>query len=171
MPDLLRMHLVAIFAPIAGAMLVIGWRLRETRRPVSLPKIVMPPLGMATGFGMFALPAFRVQWTWALGAFLIGAVIFGHPLSRSSSLERLGDEIMLRRSKGFLTSIVGVVTGRLALRGVVGGFFSHSQTAALFFVLAFGMILRWRTGMLLQYRRMLAEGPHPRLALVRSEAA
>lgn len=165
------MHLVAIFAPIFGAMLVIGWRLRETRRPVSLPRIVMPPLGMATGFSMFALPAFRVHWPWALGAFAVGALVFGHPLSRSSSLERMGNEIMLRRSKGFLTIIIGLVTVRLALRGVVGGWFSPRQTAGLFFVLAFGMILRWRTGMLLQYRRMLAEGPGPRLALVRSEAA
>ncbi len=32
---------------------------------------------------------------------------------------------------------------------------SIQQTAALFFVLAFGMILRWRVSMLLEYRRLV----------------
>jgi membrane protein CcdC involved in cytochrome C biogenesis len=32
------------------------------------------------------------------------------------------------------------------------------QTAGLFFVLAFGMIVRWRVKMLLQYRALTAAG-------------
>ncbi len=37
----------------AGVIAVIMWRLREARSAVSLRKIMIPPLGMATGFSMF----------------------------------------------------------------------------------------------------------------------
>jgi len=39
---------------------------RETRSPVSVKKIVVPPMGMATGFAMFLMPAFRVPF-WLSG--------------------------------------------------------------------------------------------------------
>lgn len=160
MNDLLQMHIVAIFAPLAGAMAVIAWRLRETRSPVSARKIVIPPLAMSTGFSMFLMPAFRVSWPLALGAFLLGAIVFSVPLARTSTLVRQGEEIILRRSKGFLAILLALVAIRLALRPVVGDFASPRQTGALFFVLAFGMILRWRVAMFLRYRQLLAEAGH-----------
>ena len=56
---------------------------------------------------------------------------------------------------------------RTALRAYVERVVTPLQTGALFFVLAFGMILRWRIGMLLEYRRLLARvdpagAPSPR---------
>jgi len=54
----LRLHATAAAAGIA-------WRLRETSRPVSMRKIVGPPLGMSTGLAMFLAPAARVRWAWA----------------------------------------------------------------------------------------------------------
>ena len=39
---------------------VLAWRVREGRTAVTLRKIVIPPLGMATGFCMFLVPAFRI---------------------------------------------------------------------------------------------------------------
>lgn len=155
--ELLRMHVVAILAPIAGAMAVIAWRFRETQSPVSAPKIVIPPLAMSTGFSMFLMPAFRVAWPLALGAFLLGALVLSVPLSRSSVLVRHGGEIMLRRSRGFLAILLALVAIRLALRPIVGDFVSPRQTGALFFILAFGMIVRWRTAMFVRYRTLRAE--------------
>jgi len=43
---------------------------------------------------------------------------------------------------------------RFLARGYFDTLLSVQQTAALFFVLAFGMILRWRTQMLLEYRKL-----------------
>ena len=43
---------------------------------------------------------------------------------------------------------------RLALRGYVEDLLSPQQTAAVFFVLAFGMILRWRVAMWREFRRL-----------------
>src|SRR5208282_2347049 len=68
--------LITAVASLIGLAGVLAWRIREGRSAVTLKKIVMPPLGMATGFCMFIVPAFRVPWTWGLGAFFIGAVIF-----------------------------------------------------------------------------------------------
>ena len=55
----------SILVSLAGLIAVITWRLREARTAVSIRKIVIPPLGMATGFCMFFIPAFRIPWAWA----------------------------------------------------------------------------------------------------------
>ena len=54
------------------------------RTAVSIRKILIPPLGMATGFSMFIVPAFRILWLWGVVAFLIGAIALAYPLLRTS---------------------------------------------------------------------------------------
>jgi membrane protein CcdC involved in cytochrome C biogenesis len=142
-------------AAVGGAVVVLAWRVREQQRPVTARSILIPPLGMSTGFSMFLVPIFRVPWTWALVAFLVGFLVLSIPLTRTSRLTRVGDTIMLRRSRAFLAVLVGLVLLRLALRGYVEHLVSHTQTAGLFFILAFGMIVRWRLGMYLEYRRLV----------------
>jgi membrane protein CcdC involved in cytochrome C biogenesis len=143
-------------AAIAGAFVILAWRVQEQRRPVTARSILIPPFGMATGFSMFIVPMFRVPWTWAFGAFLAGFLVLSIPLTRTSRLTREGDVIMLKRSRAFLAVLVGLVIVRLALRGYVEHLVSPTQTAGLFFVLAFGMIVRWRLGMYRAYRRLTA---------------
>jgi membrane protein CcdC involved in cytochrome C biogenesis len=142
-------------AAVGGAVVVLAWRVRETQRPVTARSILIPPLGMSTGFSMFLVPLFRVPWTWALGAFLLGALVLSYPLTHSSRLTRRGDVVMLQRSRAFLAILVGLVVLRLALRDYVEHLISPTQTAGLFFVLAFGMIARWRAGMYVEYRRLV----------------
>jgi membrane protein CcdC involved in cytochrome C biogenesis len=133
---------------------VLAWRVREGRSAVTLKKIVMPPLGMATGFSMFFVPAFRVPWTWGLGAFLVGAIVFAYPLLLTSSLRREGDVIMMKRSAAFFTVVIVLAVVRYMARGYFDAFLSLEQTGALFYLLAFGMILRWRAKLLLAYRAL-----------------
>ena len=142
----------AAFGSLIGLAAVLTWRIREARGPVSIKKIVIPPMGMATGFSMFIVPAFRVPWTWALGAFLIGAIALAYPLLRTSRLIREGDVVMMQRSSAFFTVILALAAIRLLARGYFDSFLTAQQTAGLFFVLAFGMILRWRVSMFLEYR-------------------
>jgi membrane protein CcdC involved in cytochrome C biogenesis len=61
---------------------------------------------------------------------------------------------MMRRSPWFIVIILVLAAVRLALRGYVGEFISPQQTAGLFFILAFGMILRWRSSLFVQYQRL-----------------
>lgn len=146
-----------VVVSLLGAAAVLAWRIRETMSPVTLRKIVIPPLGMSTGFSMFLAPATRVPWSWAVAAFLMGALVFSYPLAQTSTLTRDGDVILMRRSKAFLWVLLGLVVVRLALRAYVEQIITPLQTGSVFFILAFGMILRWRAAMLVQYRRLRAE--------------
>jgi membrane protein CcdC involved in cytochrome C biogenesis len=146
--------LTSIGAALLGFIVILLWRIREGQTPVTAKKILIPPLGMATGFSMFFVPLFRIPWLWALTAFLVGALLLAWPLVRTSRLHRVGDRIMMHRSKAFFIVIVVLALIRLLARNYVGHFITLEQTAALFFVLAFGMIVRWRVQMYRQYRRL-----------------
>jgi membrane protein CcdC involved in cytochrome C biogenesis len=148
---------VPLIAPLVGGLAVVVWRIQETRTPVTAKKILIPPLGMSTGFFMFVVPAMRVPWTWAVVAYVIGAVGLSYPLARTSSLERVGDVIYMRRSHGFLLILLALLALRLLLHNYIGAIMPAKQTAAIFFILAFGMISRWRAWMYLQYRALTAE--------------
>jgi membrane protein CcdC involved in cytochrome C biogenesis len=147
-------RLLLVVMSIAGAVVVFSWRMRETSRPISARKILIPPIGMSTGFGMFLYPPTRIPLTWALAAFAFGALVLCYPLVKSSELARQGNDIMLRRSPAFLWILAGLVVIRFAARSYVERFVSPIQTGSIFFVLAFGMILPWRLLMYRQYRRL-----------------
>ncbi len=143
-------------AAVAGLAGVLAWRIREGQTPVTVRKILIPPVGMATGFSMFFVPAFRVPITWALGAFLIGAIALAYPLLLTSRLERKGEAIMMRRSGAFFTVVIVLAAIRYLARGYFDSLLTMEQTGGLFFVLAFGMILRWRMSMFFEYRALTA---------------
>jgi membrane protein CcdC involved in cytochrome C biogenesis len=150
----------SMLASAFGLVTVTMWRLREARTAVSLRKIVIPPLGMATGFSMFVVPAFRVPWAWAGLAFVIGAVALAWPLLLTTRLERRGDAVMMKRSSAFLLVILALAVIRFAARGYFDTILTTEQTAGIFFILAFGMIVRWRAKMLVDFRRLTTE-PSP----------
>lgn len=133
---------------------VLVWRLREGRRPVTLKTIVIPPVGMATGSCMFLVPSFQVPWTWALAAFLVGSLLLAYPLIRTSRLVLEQDAVMVRRSRAFFLVVLVLAAIRYFARDYVGRIISLPQTAGLFFLLAFGMILTWRTSMYFEYKRL-----------------
>jgi membrane protein CcdC involved in cytochrome C biogenesis len=136
---------------------VLAWRVREGQKPMTARKIVIPPLGMATGFCMFVVPGFRVPWTWALGAFAIGAIVLAYPLLLTSSLRREGDVIWMKRSAAFFSVVVVLAAVRYFARGFFDKYLTLEQTGGLFFILAFGMILRWRMALLALYRKLTRE--------------
>jgi membrane protein CcdC involved in cytochrome C biogenesis len=141
---------------VVGLIAVMAWRIREGRTAVTIRKIIIPPLGMATGFSMFVVPGFRVPWAWGAFAFLIGAIFLAYPLLITSRLVRDGDSIMMKRSNAFFAVVIALAAIRYFARGYLDSLLSMQQTAALFFVLAFGMIVRWRMRMLQEYRTLTA---------------
>lgn len=143
---------------LVGAAAVLVWRVHEGRTAVTAKKIVAPPLGMATGFSMFLVPGFRVPWAWSGMAFVIGFAALAYPLLRTSRLVRQGEAVMMQRSNAFFAVILVLAAVRILARGYFDTFLSVQQTAGLFFVLAFGMIVRWRAQMLIEYRRLTGGG-------------
>ena len=148
--------LVLLAGMLAGAAVMIAWRVRETTTPVTVRRIVAPPLGMSTGLAMFLWPAFRVPWSWAAASLLLGAIVLSIPLGRTSRLVRSGDVVLMERSRAFLWILLGLVAVRLLLRTWIEHVVSPAQTGGLFFLLAFGTIVRWRAGMLRTYLRLRA---------------
>jgi membrane protein CcdC involved in cytochrome C biogenesis len=147
----------SIVISLAGLIAVTAWRLREVRTAVSLRKIIIPPLGMATGFCMFFVPAFRIPWAWAGLAFLIGAVALAYPLLLTTRLIRIGNAIMMKRSGAFLVVLFVLAAVRFLARGYFDTILTVQQSAGLFFILAFGMIVRWRAKLLIDFRKLTSE--------------
>jgi membrane protein CcdC involved in cytochrome C biogenesis len=146
-------------ASAVGMSAVIAWRVRETRRALTVSRIVMPPLGMSMGFSMFLVDQFRMPLIWAITAFVAGFFVFSYPLIRTSVLTRNGGDVMMRGSPAFLIVILLLALIRFVLRGYVETIITPMQTAALFFVLAFGMIVRWRLHMLRTYQALTGHTP------------
>jgi membrane protein CcdC involved in cytochrome C biogenesis len=146
---------MSIAAAVLGFLGVMAWRVQEGRSAVTARKILIPPMGMATGFSMFVAPPFRVPWMWALVAFAIGALLLAYPLVRTSRLAWDGDTVMMRRSPVFFIVVIVLAVVRFAAKQYFDRLMSLEQTAGLFFILAFGMILCWRVSMYLEYRNLI----------------
>lgn len=145
---------------MAGIALIV-LRLRAGKRPTTLKKIVMPPLGMAMGFAMFAFPVTHIPWLWGVSAFGTGLLMFAFPLIVTTRLERVEEHIFVRRSKAFIAIMVTLFLIRLLLHNIVEQYMSIPQTGAIFYLLAFGMILPWRFAMLGDFLRLRKlEGYH-----------
>ena len=150
------MQATTILATLVGGAAVLAWRIRETKSPVTARKILVPPLGMSTGFLMFLAPPARVPVAWGVAAFLAGALLLSYPLIHTSRLTRAGDAIILQRSRAFLFILLGLLAVRLSARTYVEQYVDAVQTGSLFFLLAFGMLLPWRITMFLRYRALRA---------------
>jgi len=148
------MHLVVTFGAVLMAVSVLIIRLKASRKPVTVKKIIIPPLGMTTGFAMFVVPEMRIPLSWAIIAFAVGWFVFSYPLNRTTRFEVIDGEVYAQRSPGFAYILIGLLVLRLALHEVVEQYISVLQTGSVFFILAYGMILRWRWFMLKKYREI-----------------
>jgi membrane protein CcdC involved in cytochrome C biogenesis len=153
---MLSKPVITAIVSLFGLIGVLAWRVREGRSAVTLMKIVMPPVGMSTGFCMFFYPPCRIPFMWGIGAFLIGALVFAYPLLLTSDLHWQNGVIMMKRSSAFFAVIIILALVRYAARGYFDRYLTLEQTGALFYLLAFGMILRWRAKLLLAYRALTA---------------
>lgn len=142
---------------IAMAFMVIFVRMRAARRPVTTKKIILAPLGMSTGFLMFLYPPTHIPLTWGVISFFIGALFLSYPLIRTTHFQIAKGQIYLKRSKAFIFILLGLLGIRLLLRNYVEQHLSLEQTASVFFTLAFGMIVTWRTVMYFKFRKIRQE--------------
>jgi membrane protein CcdC involved in cytochrome C biogenesis len=136
---------------MASTMIFI--RMRTAKKPISFRKIIAPPFFMSTGFLMFVLPEATTPISYDLIAFFVG-MVFSIPLILTSRFEIVGDDVYLKRSKAFFFILIGLLVIRMTLKAKIGPIFSPMQTAGLFFVLAFGMIVPWRVAMAVMYRNL-----------------
>lgn len=151
--QIVSMIVIALFA-----LTVIFVRLQAAKKPTSARKIIMPPLGMTTGYLMFIFPFMRISWTYGIIAFLVG-VLFSIPLIISSRMEAANGQVYLKRSPAFIVVLLVLLIVRLGLHSYIEKYVTIPQTGAIFFVLAFGMLLPWRIAMYLRYKAFTATAP------------
>jgi membrane protein CcdC involved in cytochrome C biogenesis len=108
---------------------------------------------------MFLAPMTRVRWSWAIAALILGVLVLSWPLVRSTRLELRDGVVYMKRSRAFLIILLLLLAIRLALHDYIGQIISPLQTASLFYLMAFGMIARWRLVMYRQYQRIVGEAP------------
>lgn len=152
-PHAINLQTVTTIGAVGMALLVIGIRLRAAQKPTSARKIIIPPLGMTTGFFMFLFPQTHIPFSYAIGALAAG-LFFSFPLIRTSKFEVHNGDIYLKRSKAFPLILLSLLAIRMALRGFVEQFVTLPQTGAIFFLLAYGMIVPWRVAMLRRYTQL-----------------
>ncbi|WP_025688137.1 CcdC family protein [Paenibacillus zanthoxyli] len=151
-PSLL--HIGSTLGALLMALMVIFIRLKASDRPVTLRKILIPPLGMSTGFIMFVVSEVRVPLWWALAAFLAGWFVFAYPLIKTTTFHEKEGLIYAKRSKSFILVLLGLLLVRTLLHEFIDRYISIPQSGGLFFILAFGMILHWRIFMFRTYRKL-----------------
>lgn len=145
---------IAVFIVfITMAITAIIVRMKAIKKPTSIKKILLPPLGMSTGFMMFLYPKTHVPFSWAILAFLAGAIFLAIPLIKTSQFQIVGNDIYLKPSKAFTFLLIFLLIVRLSLHTYIEQYISLYQTAGLFFTFAFGMLLPWRIAMYFQYKK------------------
>lgn len=150
------MQIAATFGTAIMALLVIFVRIKSSHRAVTVKKIIMPPVGMSTGLLMFVYPPTHFPLWWGLIAFACGWILFSYPLVRSTKFEVKDGQVFAQRSQGFAFILLGLLAIRLILHEFIQQYVTIPQTGGIFFLLAFGMILRWRLFMLKEYNVITA---------------
>ncbi|MDF2557455.1 MAG: rane protein involved in cytochrome biosis [Bacillales bacterium] len=133
------------------------FRLKNTKKPVKNAKsIIIPPFGMAMGFSMFIFaPALRPTWTEIIYAVIAG-VLCSVFLIKTSKFEVRENQIYLQRSKLFFIVLIGLVLIRYLAKFILSTSYQldAGEMSGMFFILAFSMILPWRIGMLIGYKKI-----------------
>ncbi|MFD2638414.1 CcdC family protein [Piscibacillus salipiscarius] len=138
---------------IVGAITMIIVRSRASKKPASVKKIILPPLGMSTGAFMFLIPYFQVSWWQVLEAISVG-MAFSVLLIWTSNFEVKGKDIYLKPSKAFIFILVFLLLLRIALKAYLGQEVSVGETSGMFYLLAFGMLFTWRIAMLIKFMKI-----------------
>jgi membrane protein CcdC involved in cytochrome C biogenesis len=149
----LNLQLIVSVGAVCMALMAIAVRMRAAKKPTNAKKILIPPLGMSTGFLMFVAPQTHIPWSYALLALVVGFG-FAIPLIRTSHFEIVDRAVYLKRSKAFPIILLSLLVIRVALHNYVQEFISLPQTGAVFFILAFGMLLPWRIAMYGRYKKV-----------------
>ena len=86
-------------------------------------------------------------------AFGIG-LLFSILLIVTSRFEVRDDAIYMKQSKAFPFILVGLLILRIVLKLLFSDSLDVGELAGMFFLLAFAMILPWRIGMLIKFKKL-----------------
>ncbi|RYG71415.1 cytochrome c biogenesis protein CcdC [Lentibacillus lipolyticus] len=135
------------------AVTMIFVRLKASKKPASVKKIILPPLFMSTGALMFLFPVFRVSLMQVVEAVFVG-MLFSVFLIKTSKFEIRGNDIYLIPSRSFVFILFALLIARIIIKLIIGANIAIGETSGMFFLLAFGMIITWRLAMLYKFKKL-----------------
>lgn len=135
------------------AIIMIFVRLKASKKPATVKKIILPPLFMSTGACMFLFPEFQLNIQEMAEAFILGVGLSVF-LIKTSKFEKRSNDIYLIPSKSFVFILFGLLIIRIIIKLIIGSTISVGETSGMFFLLAFFMILSWRLAMLYQFKKL-----------------
>ncbi|CAI8801037.1 MULTISPECIES: CcdC family protein [Bacillus] len=150
---------LAVLSSIIALCMAVGMmflRLKSAKKPITLKKIILPPIFMSTGASMYFLPEFRLTTTEILEAVIVG-LFFSIFLIKTSKFEIRGKDIYLIPSKAFIFILVGLLVVRIAFKSYLSQSIDLGQLSGMFFLLAFAMIVSWRIGMYRSFMKLQRE--------------
>ncbi|WP_442857407.1 CcdC family protein [Bacillus sp. FJAT-42315] len=145
----------SVFAILMGIG-VIFIRMKASKQPTSVKKIILPPFFMSTGALMFIIPEFRVSLMELLEAMTVG-MLFSILLIKTSNFEIRDEHIYLKRSKAFPIILISLLIIRIIGKGILSASIDVGELSGMFFILAFSMIVPWRIAMYIKYRKLSQE--------------
>lgn len=149
--EILLFTLASIMAVFMGIG-VIFVRQKASKSPLSVKKILIPPVMMSTGALMFVFPYFRLSATEILEALIIG-LIFSVLLVVTTKYEQKDDQLFVKPSKWFIGILLALLIIRTSLKSILSMTISPGEIGGMFFLLAFVMIVIWRLSMFIKFKQ------------------
>lgn len=128
-------------------------RTRAAKRPISPKRIILPPLFMSTGALMFLFEEFRVPWPQVIESIVVG-MLFSIVLIKTTNFEVKDEKLFVKKSKAFLIILFGLLIVRFIAKLILSSTIDVGELGGMFWILAFGMIVPWRIGMLVKYFKL-----------------
>ena len=157
---------VSTIAAVLMALGVFAIRMKASKKPATLKKIILPPAFMSTGALMYVFEPFRLSGTEIIEAILLG-MFFSIFLIMTSRFEIKDGQIYIKRSKAFVFVLLGLIVVRTLLKFILSSSIDVGEIGGMFFLIAFSMIVPWRVAMYYQYKKLERNlnKPHEPIAL------
>ena len=157
---------VSTIAAVLMALGVFAIRMKASKKPATVKKIILPPFFMSTGALMYVFEPFRLSGTEIIEAILLG-IFFSIFLIMTSRFEIKDEQIYIKRSKAFVFVLLGLIVVRTLLKFILSSSIDVGEIGGMFFLIAFSMIVPWRVAMYYQYKKLERNlnKPHEPIAL------
>lgn len=130
------LFLIASIGAVIMGIVVIFVRKHASKTPLTLKKIIIPPVMMSTGALMYIFPYFRLSWIHIAETIVIGA-IFSVVLIITTKYEVKNSELYVRQTKAFPVILMGLLLARIALKYIFSLNTTPGEIGGMFFLLAF----------------------------------
>lgn len=144
------LFIIASIGAIIMGVIVIFIRQHASKTPLTLKKIMIPPIMMSTGAFMYIFPYFRLSWTHIVETIAIGA-IFSIVLIITTKYEVKNEQLYVKQTKAFPIILMFLLVARIALKYIFSLNTTPGEIGGMFFLLAFVMILIWRLSMYIKH--------------------